>query len=750
MHRPDGTPGKAWRRWLRRTLVFLALWAGWTVFSLRCTPPYLVGIDGYYHTRVSHQYALHGPAAFANGRFPWTTASVFHRHWADIEYLFHLEVAPFTAGWRAPPVRTGEVIALGAPSVHLDAGSTVVPGTVLEVRPARGLPGVGHLVVTAVDGRAVRGRLVRDDRTAPLAAGFRVSAPGATGVLVDLGRGRARLPPGTPAGPVTLLEGTTTAGTARVGPARAGHPGAGRPFSVTWLEGAGLVPTLGAASLEDDRGFVDRPYDDAASLAAWLKAHHANPSALPAPLKLPRHLLGPDTLVLRGRLALAFLQVGVFAALIWILTEEAVPFAVLGPLFLLLAADGFSWRFSMVRAQLPSMALLLLGLHLASRRRFVALVVLGTLYALTYAAPEALVVEVGIAALVDLGWSLAVAHRRPPWVRLAAPVAGAVVGVLVGLAVHPNTLNELRLLGVVNLNIGSASFLAPVAKLLRHVLQVPLLSQVPGMTTGMEFKPPSTHYLTMLFPLWGAALVLGAGYLFGRARPRRFTVQALALALAWTVLFLRSARFSEYMAPFWALTLALAVDDLRRAGVHRRLAALAPGRQRLLVVVGGLFAAVVGVRLWIGVGATYDGVGPAPYRASALWMRSHLPDGAQVFESAWSGTAQLLHYNLRQRFLVDLDPRYMIDVTEDGLKPGQLATVYVDLCGGRARLADPRPGHAGAWLTRSQAMHQLFHADYVLVDREVDPVLLSGVRADPRHFVWLREDATAALFRIRP
>ncbi len=378
-----------------------------------------------------------------------------------------------------------------------------------------------------------------------------------------------------------------------------------------------------------------------------------------------------------------------------------------------------------------------------------ALVVLGAAYALTYAAPEALVVLVGIAVAVDLAGEL-VARRRPPLRALAAPLAGAVVGVVLGVAVHPNAANDLRLLGIVNLNIGSASFLAPVARVLRHFLQVPLLSQVPGLTTGMEFKPPSSHVLLMLFPLWGAAMVLLAGYRFGRTRPRRFTVQALALSLAWTVLFLRSERFAEYLAPFFALTLALAVDDLRRAGVHRRLAALPRRRLRVLVPVAGLVGAVVGVRLWIGLGTTYDGVGPAPYRASALWMRSHLPDGAQVFESSWSATAQLIHYDLRQRYLVDLDPRYMVDATEDGLEPGELARVYVAIGDGHTRLADPRPGHAGQWLTLPQAMHRLFHADYVLVDQEVDQLLLSRVRADPRHFVWLREDATAALFRIRP
>ena len=111
MHRPHGTPGPR-RRWRRRALVFLALWAGWTVFVLRCTPPHLLETDGHYHVRLAQRYAFRGPGTFADGRFPWTTASVFHRHWADIEYLFHLAVAPFTAGWRAPPVRTGPVVAL--------------------------------------------------------------------------------------------------------------------------------------------------------------------------------------------------------------------------------------------------------------------------------------------------------------------------------------------------------------------------------------------------------------------------------------------------------------------------------------------------------------------------------------------------------------------------------------------------------------------------------------------------------------
>ena len=395
------------------------------------------------------------------------------------------------------------------------------------------------------------------------------------------------------------------------------------------------------------------------------------------------------------------------------------------------------------------MALLLLGLHLASRRRFVALVVLGAAYALTYAAPEALVVLVGIAVAVDLAGEL-VARRRPPLRALAAPLAGAVVGVVLGVAVHPNAANDLRLLGIVNLNIGSASFLAPVARVLRHFLQVPLLSQVPGLTTGMEFKPPSSHVLLMLFPLWGAAMVLLAGYRFGRTRPRRFTVQALALSLAWTVLFLRSERFAEYLAPFFALTLALAVDNLRRAGVHRRLAALPRRRLRVLVPVAGLVGAVVGVRLW-------DRAGDHLRRSGPGALPGQRPVDAQPPPRRRPGLRVVVvgdgaAHPLRSASALPGRPRPALHGRRHRGRPGarEFARVYVAIGDGHTRLADPRPGHAGQWLTLPQAMHRLFHADYVLVDQEVDQLRLSRVRADPRHFVWLREDATAALFRIRP
>ncbi|MGI5865846.1 MAG: hypothetical protein ACOX6T_27840 [Myxococcales bacterium] len=702
---------------------FLLVWALWTPISL-LSPPYLAAVDGHFHIKVASFYAQRGPFAFSDGRFPWLRATVFAEQWSDIEYLFHLLIAPFTLGWEAPPPRVGPVAELDLPLAKLSEGAKVQPGARLYVRPAAGLEPVAVFEVTAVEsGGQVRGRFVEVAPEAPLRAGYRVDGAGAIGELLHLGTGQAVLPEDPALNEGALL---TLFGDRRyLGRARLATGGGGRvPFALVHLRpSAHGALDSGGLELDDHRGFVDPELEDIAEVERFVAGRGEPLSALPEALRAPRRLLGPDTLVQRARLAVAFLQALIIFALGYVLRRNAGRWAWIGAALLVLGSDFFAYRFFMCRPQLLSMSCMLLGWHLALNRRHLLLGAVGAVYALTYVAPHALLALVGLVAAVDL---VAGGRDGMPagWWK---PVAAVAAGIVAGLALHPNAINHLRLLAVVNVSISSSSFLAPVADALGRLFDTPLFTAGPQIDAAIEFHEISGFDGLRMFSIWLPALVLLAAFVVGRIRPSRATLAAGVATLAWWVLFLRSQRFIEYLAPFAALAFTLAIRDLWQAGYFRRLRRLKlPAR---LAVAGalGLAGLLVLVRAVYGAVDAVGHISPAPQREAALYLRSHAPEGAKVFETEWDDTVVLLHFSDRQRYLVALDPHYMFHHTPRGRAPGEIFRLWSGVIEGRTRITDPGQGRERDWVA---VVREDFETDYMVALQQRD-VLLANLRAAP-------------------
>jgi hypothetical protein len=303
-------------------------------------------------------------------------------------------------------------------------------------------------------------------------------------------------------------------------------------------------------------------------------------------------------------------------ALYLVLRAERVHLAGVWALLPLAACEVFVFRFALVRPHTLSIALAVVGLWAAARGRLVVLALAAALYPFAYVAwglPLVLVVMAECARLLVL--------RRVEW----RPAAAALAGMAIGVALHPNATNLVRLSWIV----------------VREVLVRNAWGSRQGFELGTEFNPfTSGDWVRLLLPCVVMTLV---AVLLAARRPRRDPVAlAFALsALAFGVLTVRTARFAEYFAPFSAAALALAAREIAWrpfTGVvfAASLAFTAPSKLETVRVLGARRELI------------------RPELAASL--RAIVPEGAQVFTCEWGHTGTMMLALPERRFIVALDP----------------------------------------------------------------------------------------------
>ena len=269
--------------------------------------------------------------------------------------------------------------------------------------------------------------------------------------------------------------------------------------------------------------------------------------------------------------------------------------------------------------------------------------------------------------------------------------------------------------------------LAPVAAALGRLFDTPLFTAGPQVDAAVEFQKINGFDGLRMFSIWLPAVVLLAAFVVGRIRPSRATLAAGVATLAWWVLFLRSQRFIEYLAPFAALAFTLALRDLWQAGFFARIRRLKPAARLAVTGALGLTGLLVLVRAVYGAVDVVGYFSPPPQREAALYLRSHAPDGAKVFETEWDDTVVLMHFSDRQRYLVALDPHYMFHHTPRGRAPGETFRLWSGVIEGRTRVVDPGQARERDWVS---VVREDFETDY-LIGLQQRNVLLANLRAAP-------------------
>jgi hypothetical protein len=446
-----------------------------------------------------------------------------------------------------------------------------------------------------------------------------------------------------------------------------------------------------------------------------------------------------------------FASLAVFSCY-WLMVRHRVTTPLLWLAALLASSSPFLFRMNMTKAMSVSIVMLIVGINLLFRRKYLWLLPLAFVFTLTYD----MFVLLGAAAVI---WTCVVAwsERRFEW----RPVLWVSVGVAAGLVVNPYFPHNLRLL-------------------YEHAVMKLRVSDEERPSVGNEWYPyDSWVFLSNCAVAFCAMLV---GYVTFRWEDRKRAQAPLFFLALSTLLLVANAkwrRYAEFFPPFAVLFAAFGVralasgartvygrlpeavlDELRpfldrdpRAEVEARerwwrraeaeaalvaavFAALAltpfvkyrlENRGTLLVSAGAalvFFVAVVATAVFrdarraaltalfivLTVCATFtvwtegrteikDSQPPEEYRAGAEWLRRNVPPGETVFNTDWDDFPKLFFYDPTHRYVSGLDPTYLYDANHE------LSKLYEEITLGKVK--DPAP------LIRDR-----FGARYVFTDNE--------------------------------
>ena len=401
-----------------------------------------------------------------------------------------------------------------------------------------------------------------------------------------------------------------------------------------------------------------------------------------------------------------FASLALFACF-WLVVRHRLRYPAVWLVALMGCSAPFLFRMNMTKAMSVSLALLVVGIHLLFRRKYLWLLPLAFVFTLAYD----MFVLLGAAAAVwtaVLLWS----ERRFEW----RPLAWVFVGVVAGTVINPYFPDNVRLL-------------------YEHVAMKATQRDF-KTAVGNEWYPYESWDFLRNCAVAFAAMV--AGYVAFSPREREGAARPLFLLVFSTVLLVANARwrrFAEYWPPFAVLFAAFSVD-----------AALAHARDRLdqsrgrakgetwrfaAAVVACLALCVpVGVYVIAETDEIGDTAAHADYRDGAEWMRRNVPAGDVVFNTDWDDFPKLFFYDPTHLYVSGLDPTYLYD------RDAALSKLYDDITLGRER--DPGP-----------LIRERFGARYVFTDNEeVHDQFYINAR-DSGWFDRVYSDDSCTIFRIR-
>ncbi|HVG28182.1 MAG TPA: hypothetical protein VM864_00535 [Pyrinomonadaceae bacterium] len=446
-----------------------------------------------------------------------------------------------------------------------------------------------------------------------------------------------------------------------------------------------------------------------------------------------------------------FASLAVFSCY-WLAVRHRVPAPLLWLVALLASSSPFLFRMNMTKAMSVSIVLLVAGIHLLFRRKYLWLLPLAFLFTLTYD----MFVLLGAAAVI---WTCVVAwsERRFEW----RPVLWVSAGVAAGLVINPYFPHNLRLL-------------------YEHARMKVYVSDPDRPSVGNEWYPYDSWVFASNCAVAFVAMLVG--YVTFRWDDRRRSERPLFFLALSTLLLVANAkwrRYAEFFPPFAVLFAAFSVqalvagarttygrlpeavlDELRpfldrdaraegearerrwrraeveSASVAAAFAALVltpfvayrlESRGTLLVSAGAasLFfvvmvvtalvrdarrAALTALFVVLTVCATFtvwtegrteirDSSPPEEYRAGAEWIRKNVPPGEVIFNTDWDDFPKLFFYDPTHRYVSGLDPTYLYDASHE------LSKLYEEITLGKVK--DPAP-----------LIRERFGARYVFTDNE--------------------------------
>ncbi|HVM91001.1 MAG TPA: hypothetical protein VMU11_03845 [Verrucomicrobiae bacterium] len=297
----------------------------------------------------------------------------------------------------------------------------------------------------------------------------------------------------------------------------------------------------------------------------------------------------------------------------------------------------------------------------------------------------------------------------------ALPVLATVLGIGVGLLIHPNA-HELF------------SFLWT------QIVQVAVATPYAHVQMGNEWYPPDADALVSMLVLPFIALtVVGFGMLVSRREPLergQATVGAALLVAAAGpfALMLKSMRVLEYALPMLVLAIASLARLVDWPLFARRMRELLPlAATSLLVTVLAVYVGYGDIQAWKAINQSAHPFGR--FSLALAWLHDNAKPGERVFESQWDIFPELFYGDDRLKYVSGLDPTFLY-AANPALSDGYFAL-----------------GRGEATSTAYHVVHDIAGASYVFVDREESQAFLRNIQADSR-FEEVFSNATASIYLV--
>jgi hypothetical protein len=374
-----------------------------------------------------------------------------------------------------------------------------------------------------------------------------------------------------------------------------------------------------------------------------------------------------------------FACLGVFSCY-WLVIRNRLSYPLVWLVAIIGSSAPFLYRMNMGKAMSVSIVLLVLGIHFLFERKYVRLLPLAFVFALTYD----MVFLLWAAAffwLVVTAWQERALGREVRWALAACGVV--VAGTALGFVINPYFPHNLQLL-------------------YEHFI-IKVKSGDFSTSVGSEWYPYSTW--EFLGNCGVALAAMAVGYIAFRDAGRPERRRAFFLLLFSTLLMVVNARwrrFAEYYPPFAVLFAAFAVEPLIRSA-RERFTARAPaaagdaarepedaGREEgagdaavaaadaprpaparverarawEFVIVGTAFVLLAAPMVWYARVTSQDIAGMAQpnfYRGGMAWLGDHADRGELIFNTDWDDFPKLFFYNPNLAYVSGLDPTYLLD-----------------------------------------------------------------------------------------
>ncbi|MBC7932450.1 MAG: hypothetical protein H7Z38_17980, partial [Rubrivivax sp.] len=361
-----------------------------------------------------------------------------------------------------------------------------------------------------------------------------------------------------------------------------------------------------------------------------------------------------------------FACLSVFACF-WLMVQNRLSYPLVWLVAVIGSAAPFLYRINMGKAMSVSIVLLIVGIHLLFRRKYLWLLPLAFVFALTYDMVLLLVAAAAFWFVVVL-WQERDLNREV-WLALVA-VGLVLVGMALGFVINPYFPHNLQLL-------------------YEHFV-IKVTAKDFSTQVGSEWYPYST--LEFMGNCGVALVAMAAGYIAFRDAASKGRERAFFFLLFSTFLLIVNARwrrFSEYFPPFAVLFAAFAVEPLIREARERLAARESAGataaesaeadssdartrkpgsvenaRAWEFILVGTAFVLLAAPMVWYARVTSKDIEGmskPDYYRGGMEWLGKNTEKGELIINTDWDDFPKLFFYNPDLAYMSGLDPTYLFD-----------------------------------------------------------------------------------------